>query len=407
MSRALSTGRHLLAAEWRLVRRDRAFWAALALLVAGLAAASVSGAVWLRGQEVQVAEATGPTHDRETDAARGRQWVALPPTALAMLSVGHSDVHATSLRLSVGTPDAMTLGAPIGNPVARVLGRFDVAFVIVVLAPLIVIAVTFDVLAADREAGRLALAVAGGRSIGGLLVARLGLRAGLLVACAVAVPVAAVVARAGVPSGDVPLLVLWALVVMAYLGSWAAVGALANARGARSATSLVALVAGWAVVVLAAPALLGLVARTVHPTPSRPALVVAMWGAVTPEDVPGFYAGLRREDDALPTLVASFEEEVARQQDMAARWRFVSPAAVARDAFDAIAGTGLDRHRAFVAQVHRYRSASQRGGAPAFAFAEPPASATVGRVLAGLAALIAGGVVVALATARLGRRASA
>ena len=393
MSSTPSVGRRL-AAEWRLVRRDRTLWAALVVLVACLLSASVSAVTWVRAQDAQVAEAAG---------ARPGQWAALPPAALAALSIGRSDVHPTALRLSPGNPETR-FAARLENPRARALGRFDIAFVIIVLAPLMMVAVTSDVVTGDRDAGRLALAITAGGSVGALLATRLLLRAGLLTMCAMAVPILTVLSQGDVTTRDAWLLALWMLVVGVYLAFWAAVNAMANAWAARAATGLMALVTVWTALVVAAPALLGLVADAVHATPSRPALVVAMWGAVSQDEAPPIYGGIRPEDDRLRALVASFEDEVKRQEDMATRWRFVSPALVARDAFDAIAGTGLARHRAFAAQVERHLTGSQHAGAPAFKFSEPPVAATVGRVLVDLAALLAAGAVVVVATGFLARR---
>lgn len=169
----------------------------------------------------------------------------------------------------------------------------------------------------------------------------------------------------------------------------ASAAGLVNALSTRAATNLVLLVGLWAILVVAAPALLRLAVAATHPASSRASLVLAMREAstaevtrarqllarsyedhpelapgdrrsVTPEYVLPFYAAMQRVDDRLRPMLASFEAQVARQQAMVTRWQFVSPALVAREAFDAVACTGIDRHRAFMAQVDGYHAEYQR-----------------------------------------------
>jgi ABC-2 type transport system permease protein len=53
-------------------------------------------------------------------------------------------------------------------------------------------------------------------------------------------------------------------------------------------------------------------------------------------------------------VVQRYETQLARQQTTAALLRFLSPALLARDVLDELAGTGDPRHRHFMRQVDRF-----------------------------------------------------
>ena len=113
---------------------------------------------------------------------------------------------------------------------------------------------------------------------------------------------------------------------------------------------------------------------------------------------------------------------LARQQRAAERWRFLSPALVAHDAFSALAGTDAARYRRFGQAADAYARTLRAfyapmiaGGArftaadaariPAFAWREAPASAQAERALVDAGALLAiAAAFSGLALARLARR---
>src|SRR5690606_4385357 len=67
-------------------------------------------------------------------------FVALPPTGLAALAIGQSDVQLDYLPVRMGTTLEMIKQVEIENPVNLQTGPLDVAFVIIFLLPIFILA---------------------------------------------------------------------------------------------------------------------------------------------------------------------------------------------------------------------------------------------------------------------------
>lgn len=119
----------------------------------------------------------------------------------------------------------------------------------------------------------------------------------------------------------------------------------------------------------------------------------------------GFFLAQAEMDRRAEPVEARIEEALARQQDLAGRLAFLSPAVVVREALNDLAGTGVIRHQRFRAQADRFRHEWRRffgsrifqgdvltpadyEAIPRFSFQEEPRSAVYGRVLAWLAGLV-------------------
>ena len=72
------------------------------------------------------------------------------------------------------------------------VGRFDLAFVVVYLLPLLVLALSFNVLSEEREQGTLALTLSQPVSARGVVAAKLAFRALLVVGMVLAVSLAGI-----------------------------------------------------------------------------------------------------------------------------------------------------------------------------------------------------------------------
>jgi ABC-2 type transport system permease protein len=97
-----------------------------------------------------------------------------------------------------------------------------------------------------------------------------------------------------------------------------------------------------------------------------------------------------------------YEQQLAAQQQVVNRLRFLSPAILMQDALNDISGTGTPRHRHFMAQVAAYHSAwrdyfvplifrraqlTSYAELPAFRYSEEPVGAVAGRVSVALIGL--------------------
>jgi ABC-2 type transport system permease protein len=109
--------------------------------------------------------------------------------------------------------------------------------------------------------------------------------------------------------------------------------------------------------------------------------------------------------------VEHYEAQLERQQALVAQLRPLSPAIVAQDAINDLAGSGTARHRHFVSQVDRFHERwrayfapkivrrAQVGSfddLPAFVYEEEPGAAVTGRVAIALAWLVVPGLAIAV-----------
>lgn len=447
--------------ELRALRRDPAFWLVGGLALAALGFALANGSAWrgyLDGLRISAArvEADLAAQSRALAAELDRQpnplitptrdprnpygfahfqmqhSIVLPATPLAALTVGQSDLLPQTLLLNPGPPPSLLGSAEPENPRRLLIGPFDAAFVVVSLAPLLVIALTFGLVAGERERGTLPLLLAQPLTMRAFAAGRLAPRAllGLFLLGALAAGFLLVS-----PASAAGRLALWLAVGLAYGAFWFALSlAVATRRGSPAMHALV-LAALWLGLVVVVPAGINLAVKTLHPVPSRIEQILALRASTDEiaaqssrhlaayyEDHPEFapkvgaateYSEIRfitneRLDRALAPVLARFEVQLARQQALVERLAFLSPALLAHAAFADAAGTGLARHRAFLRQAAAHHAELRAffnprilkketftawDAVPAFHFRDEPAAAVAGRIvpaLLGLSLLTAG-----------------
>ncbi len=89
--------------------------------------------------------------------ARPPRWRILPDAPLAIAAVGLSDLYPHAFKVSAGSKDSFLFVDEIANPAHLLSGSFDLAFVIVYLYPLLLLALCYNVLSGEQEQGTLAL----------------------------------------------------------------------------------------------------------------------------------------------------------------------------------------------------------------------------------------------------------
>lgn len=270
-----------LAREALLLVRSGTALAALVLL---LALASVSVALGLRdvaGQETAIArtialqaqDAAAVKQHSGTDAGSAAYyrfhatWDA--PEPLAFAALGQRDVSPFLLRVRALALEGQIYESETGNPELALPGRFDFAFVLIYLTPLVLIALLHDLWSSEREAGRLASLQAMPNARWRIWGARALVRSALVLAVLI-IPslIGAGMRRAA--WGETALLVG---LVAALVAFWAILALIIAARGPRSAANAATLAALWFLVTLIAPAGANLAVNSVTPVPHGAALV--------------------------------------------------------------------------------------------------------------------------------------
>jgi ABC-2 type transport system permease protein len=375
---------------------------------------------------------------------------ALPGTALQAAAVGQSDLFPPYLNVSADTRDTWSLQEDVENPANLLAGAFDPAFVAVVLLPLILIALSYDLLPAERERGTLALLLTQPVSLTTLLAAKVTARAMVVLGGTSLFGALTLALVSSDPlSTDFLLRIgLWFVLIWAYGMFWLALCAAVSSREGSSAAGALILCGLWLLFQLIIPTLASVFAQTVLPAPSRATMVseiraaqdkarqradasLARYLLAHGEDRPAVPVlnGLeldsaRRRILTLLDSSAQIEhildtQEVRRQEQasLIARLRFLSPAVLLQDALSEVAGSGEMRLRHFHAQAEsfgaRWRehfltralrnealSSADYAHFPAFEYQELPTAKLIGEIALILPGLIVPAALLGLITRR-------
>lgn len=280
----------LLALESRFLWRSRLALAVLAVLVAAIGLALANGRALLAAQQASRAAATAELAEADTRLRAGiakglpladavmlpirvRLPVIAPLPPLIDASAGQAvlmaDAGAASLRTRA---DTLFGRSSLENPELLMRGGLDLGFVVLVVAPLLLVALGHGMIPADRDSGALRLVLAQGGGIGRLLLARSLPRLALVLG-----PVLLALLWLGLSGPDLPgragALLWWGLIAVASLILWWALVLLVNSLRASADAAALALVALWALFTLVLPALLTALVSLALPLPSRYAVI--------------------------------------------------------------------------------------------------------------------------------------
>jgi ABC-2 type transport system permease protein len=397
-----------LRCEARQLGRDRAVWLALLALAGAILFALAAGATRVesrkaiiaaaRAEETQRisglknslvqrlrAEAEGkalpdPPYYRDPRNAvfmgggPAARVAALADAPLALIAVGQSDLLPPVVKVVTDSRETFLFADEIENPSRLMIGATDLAFVIVFVYPLIVIAFACNLLAHEREQGVLAMTLASARRPGAVLAGKFAARAGapiLAALVATTVGLAVFVGPHALQTTEFPDLLL--LITLFGL-FWAALAAAVDSLGRSSAFNAVAAIGVFTFLTMIGPAALNSLAAFVYPAPSRIDMVLAARAASIDAEQnrdaslarfveehgsagPKGRAGLEATRKRLATREAAFERveavvaahdaQLARQRSLSDRLAFLSPPLLASALLADIAGTGEARYAQF------------------------------------------------------------
>lgn len=190
------------------------------------------------------------------------------PSPLAFAALGQRDLSPSVLRVRALALEAQLYENEQANPELALPGRFDLAFVTVYLAPLVLIVLLHDLWSGEREAGRLAALQAIPRSLSRIFISRAGVRAAL-VALALLAPFGVGALVEGAALGTA---LMFAAALIGVVVFWT-LAILAVARlGARSTVNAAALASLWFGLTLVGPAAANLVVTAAVPVTEGPRL---------------------------------------------------------------------------------------------------------------------------------------
>ncbi|WP_052695834.1 ABC transporter permease [Hymenobacter sp. AT01-02] len=302
------------------------------------------------------------------------------PDRWAALSLGLRDVNPSYVKLRLLGLQNQLYATDNTNPMKVLSGNFDLAFVLVYLLPLLIIALCFNLLSSEREEGILVVllaqpvrpAVVVGAKLAFRLVVVLGL-AGLL-------------SVVGMLWAQVPLdgrVIMWLSLTVLYCLFWFGVSLVVTALQRPSAVNAVALLGVWLLLVVLVPSLLNLSVATARPVPQGIALTIKQreeihggWDRPKTETMNRFFAlypqwrdtATIRErfvwrwyyafqhlgDLAVAPQAAAYAHGLQQRYDLVEQLNLLSPAINAQTSFNALAGTDLPTHLQFQRSATRF-----------------------------------------------------
>lgn len=306
---------------------------------------------------------------------------ALAPAPLALVATGQSDLLPPAVRVTTGSKDSFLFADEIDNPANLMSGATDLAFVVVFVYPLVVLAMAFNLLAGEREQGTLAMTLASARRPSAALAGKLTARVAAPILATLLAVATGVWIFAGWERLATPGFAVLLVVVLLYGLFWAALAAAVDGLSRSSAFNALTLIGAWVAITMILPAAINSLAAFAHPAPSRTDMVLAARAASIDADRArdaslARYAQehgdaekpaggpqeatLRRlatQEAAfqrVEAIVAEHDAQLARQRDMADRLGYLSPAYLTYQAMADIAGSGETRYRAFLDRIRAF-----------------------------------------------------
>lgn len=309
---------------------------------------------------------------------------------MAALAHGQRDMHpyAQQVRLLGLVPQLHQ--AEAGNPLARATGGFDLAFVITLLLPLLIILLAYDARSHDEDMGTLGLVRGQPVSLFRVVCFRLAVRAGLVAALALALIAAAAVWSG---AGGFRTLFTWGPLTLAYMAIWFLLSLVVIAAGRSSTFNALALIGAWMLWTIALPALLAATLSAYLPVrggveltlaqrqimndgwdkPKRdtmqpflaehPELAALLPAGGVPEDRfswPWYYAMHDTADRAVAGRLADYRERLGRRHYIAERAGLVLPALNLELTLSRLAGTDTTSHLAYRDSLFAYHDTLER-----------------------------------------------
>lgn len=395
----------VVAHEARQLFRDRVGLAALVVLTGALAGGLVTGFSLQRKQET-VRAGVQEANDRHFRLMRAqleavaagrkpegffsanrvtalRYSVPRPVSPLTPLSVGLSEYLPGSAQVGLfSSPYSQFQAAAIDNPQNQHIGRFDLAFVLVYILPLLLVVLTHNLLSVERERGTLPLLLNQPAGLFRILLSKALVPYLLLAVPAAVVPVIAMLALSSGTAAHTLNLVFFGVLTLGYALFWVALAIAVNLLGLRSSANALLLGSLWLAFVLVLPATLQVALDAFYPLPSRLELVSRARVAEVengkkrkeitdrfyqdhPELVPeggkenrilAFYATFLETEKATQGVHAQFDQQLSAQQAWVRRLQFLSPAVVFREGLAAAAGTGTDSFADFRVRIQRFQA---------------------------------------------------
>lgn len=396
--------RHIFKYEWKKLTGDKSLWMIGLIVAMTTCIAIYNGKSWVDFQQrtlerIQLAESShlnaiqyslqndtlikrGFYDDYEspgTIAYTLYRYAGMQPKELALLSIGQSDIYPYYFGMT-GLAKQQLIANEIQNPLNLLIGKLDFAFFIIYLLPLLIIALSFDLLSSEKEKGTLRLLQTYHVSIYKVILYKMMFRYATLnvwilicLLCCL-LPADVFLLKGSVLSG----LILLNILIMAYSLFWFGLAFFINTSAQSSSTRNGIIMTGfWLLFLFIIPALINMVITVFQPVPSQVSLITKSREAAQQANAEStklladYYqdhpelamldsdtASQAKVDDFWFKFLAvkdnvekktgpvqqDFDEKLQTQQALVTQFRFLSPALIMSESLNDLSGTNLRRY---------------------------------------------------------------
>ena len=306
---------------------------------------------------------------------------AMYPQETAFIATGQSDLFTHYVQPKAYGDSFFFNHTELSNPIQLLFGSFDLAFVIIYILPLIIIAFSYHIFSLEKENGSLKLMASQPISIYKWILQKTMLRFFVLSVIVVLVLTIAFIINNYNFAENLTEYLYFLLLTLTYMLFWFTVVLFINIKVNNSAKNAVSLLAIWVFIILIIPAIIAQAANTFYPIPSRTKMITevrALEDEVSKKqdkildnflrDHPEYASNNNQNysfchqylasqdlvEDEVKPLVESYETQLLKQQKWVKLWQYSSPAIILQQSFNDIAGTSTTHYQQYRSQVAEF-----------------------------------------------------
>ncbi len=228
-----------------------------------------------------------PTNAYVTGLDYGRRYLVKHPLPLAPISYGHSHIHPGIATINTAAENwfiALRKSEKLINPHNSIWGNIDPAGAILFLLPLLIVVFSFNIISAEREAGRLSILAAQGVSIQQWIWHKTGFRFLAITLITVLTLLTNHWLLSGTSGSGGMAMTGFVIAVALYSGWWHLLCALINLYKKSAAFNAGFLFATWIAFLMVIPGLTTVIGTAVRPTAGKVKLIDEVRSTLTAFD---------------------------------------------------------------------------------------------------------------------------
>lgn len=306
----------------------------------------------------------------------------MQPGALSFVATGQSDMYTHFKSPTVyGNNFALDYSEMI-NPVQLLFGNFDLAFIIIYILPLLIIAFTFNTLSKEKELGTLRLLGAQPISIVKWLLQKMTIRFIFFSAFTIIALLIPIIIFSYDVFKNINNLLGLILIIEAYILFWFIIASIVNIKINNSSKNALTLIGLWLIIVMVLPATVNQIGNSLYPTPSRLQMINEIrlikkeneekqneildnylrnhpeLAQESNKDKFGFwhnyFASEKVMEEKINPLLAKHDLQLQKQQNLISTFKYLSPAVLMQQSLNNLAGTSEKHYNDYKKQVFEF-----------------------------------------------------